>query len=111
MFARSHITDLGRTWRILNNDDTHHDVVFNEKEELPLVIGGWMELENYYALPNDVVAVVAYYMNNNFEVVEIKEITSFEELPNFHSMVINRKGIYVFDVDLPPICVSKPTKS
>ncbi|KAL5079253.1 hypothetical protein RYX36_007674 [Vicia faba] len=108
LFVRSHMTDLGKTWRILNNEGTHHDIIFNKNEDLPLVIGGWTELQKYYTLPNDVVIIVSYYGNNNFEVVRFKEITAFEELPNFHSRFINHIWIYAFDVDLSPITVSKP---
>ncbi|CAI8591990.1 unnamed protein product [Vicia faba] len=73
-----------------------------------LLVSCWTELPKYYELPNDVVIVLSYYGNNNFEVVGFKEITAFEELPNFHSRFINHKEIYAFDVDLSPISMSIP---
>ncbi|XP_058753742.1 uncharacterized protein LOC131626922 isoform X2 [Vicia villosa] len=80
-FVRKKVGDLRITWRIWNNEGTCHELVYNNSDDAPVVTSGWAELQNYYDMPADVVVILGYYENNDFEVAGHVEITSHEDFP------------------------------
>ncbi|KAL5061480.1 hypothetical protein RYX36_023217 [Vicia faba] len=103
---RTYLSELGNNWKIVNNDDIHHEIVFNEDEDLPLVVSGWKEIEEFYGLPNHVFVVMSYYANNTSEVATHTEVTSYEELPRFHSRFFDQIWIFIFHVEISPNTMS-----
>ncbi|KAI5409619.1 hypothetical protein KIW84_055160 [Lathyrus oleraceus] len=59
-FVNNHEDEITKTWTILNNQGVHHELIFNQIPDHPLIISGWPCLEAYYSLPTDVIVEVEF---------------------------------------------------
>ncbi|KAL5062436.1 hypothetical protein RYX36_024173 [Vicia faba] len=107
-FIRNHSDELRKSWTMLNNQGVHQKVIFNQVGDHPIIISGCQFLEAYYNLPSEVVIEVGYYGNNNFGIIRFKELSKWDNLPNFHSRYVFDDDIHAFNVTLSPITASLP---
>ncbi|XP_058724558.1 uncharacterized protein LOC131596022 [Vicia villosa] len=92
--------NITKTWTILNNQGVHHVLIYNKDEIHPLIISGWKDAEDFYNCPVNAVLEVGYYMDDNFSILNIKNIVDIEQLPVHHSRFWGADNIMVFDLGL-----------
>ncbi|XP_058767571.1 uncharacterized protein LOC131641284 [Vicia villosa] len=92
--------NITKTWTILNNQGVHHVLIYNKDEIHPLIISGWKDVEDFYNCPSNAVLEVGYYMDDNFSILNIKNIEDIEQLPFYHSRFWGANNIMVFDLGL-----------
>jgi hypothetical protein len=78
-----------------------HKLRYNMCTENPLLgIQGWNEIKEHHDLPDNVIVTFKYHGNNFFEVQESEEITSFQQIPPWHSLSLDPARTQFFDVEV-----------
>jgi hypothetical protein len=80
---------------------------YNQKFDHPLIIGGWMTLQNVYHFPWNVEVSFGYYGHNFFSFLSYRNLDMVREILLYHSRSTLAKKTRCFDVTLTEEMVKK----
>jgi hypothetical protein len=99
-FVEQHYNELKKIWRVVNNEGTLSNLVWNKAYMHPLIIQGWLDFKDSFKLPDDVEVQIGYYKPNVFKIILYRSITAVTDIKKFHSRSINSDESIFFDVVL-----------